>query len=239
MDDFGTESFENSLDSRFTKKEQLIEVSVFLSLILPSMALSFFAIKQGALNFVLVAISTILRDLALVGLILFFIWRNGEPIKLIGWTFKNAYRQIVLGIVLFVPIFYIAGFLENILHAVGFSAPSTPLPSSLTATGIGQFVLAFILVSIVALAEETMFRGYLIHRFRAVSANPGLAVFLSAFIFSLGHGYEGTAGIITVGFLGIVFALVYLWQKSLVAPIVMHFLLDSVGIILVPLITGK
>ena len=125
------------------------------------------------------------------------------------------------------------------MHAVGFSAPSTPLPSSLTATGIGQFVLAFILVSIVALAEETMFRGYLIHRFRAVSANPGLAVFLSAFIFSLGHGYEGTAGIITVGFLGIVFALVYLWQKSLVAPIVMHFLLDSVGIILVPLITGK
>lgn len=59
---------------------------------------------------------------------------------------------------------------------------------------------------------------------------------LSSIIFSLGHGYEGTAGVVTVGFMGLFFALVYLSRKSLVAPIVLHFLQDFTGIVLIPLL---
>jgi membrane protease YdiL (CAAX protease family) len=217
---------------------QFIEVSVFLFLILPSMALSFFAIKQGSLGFVLVAISAILRDLALVSLILFFIWRNREPASRIGWTFKNSKKEIGLGIVLFIPLSFGTGLLENGLQAVGFSVPSTPLPSFLAARGMVEFLLALVLVVIVALAEETIFRGYLILRFKDVTASPTAAVLLSAAIFSLGHGYEGSAGVVTVGVMGMVFALIYMWRKSLVAPIVMHFLQDFIGIVLLPLL-GK
>jgi membrane protease YdiL (CAAX protease family) len=218
--------------------EQLVEVSVFLFLIIPSMALSFFAIKQGSLSFMLVAISAILRDLALVSLILFFIWRNNEPVTWIGWTFKNSRKEIALGIFLFIPFSFGTGLIENGLRAIGLSAPSTPLPSFLAARGMVEFLLAFILVAIVALAEETIFRGYLILRFKAVTANPTVAVLLSAAIFSLGHGYEGSAGVVTVGVMGVVFALVYMWRKSLVVPIVMHFLQDFIGIVLLPLL-GK
>jgi membrane protease YdiL (CAAX protease family) len=64
-------------------------------------------------------------------------------------------------------------------------------------------------------------------------------VLLSSFIFSLGHGYEGTAGLATVGVMGAAFALVYLWRGSLVAPIVMHFLQDFIGIVLLPYLVGK
>jgi membrane protease YdiL (CAAX protease family) len=227
----------NSRDSaQSTWTEQLVEVSVFLFLIIPSMALSFFAIKQGSLNFVLVAFSAILRDLALVSLILFFIWRNHEPVTWIGWTFKKSGKEIVLGIVLFIPFTFATGLLENGLRAVGFSVPSTPLPSFLAARGLVEFLLAIILVVVVALAEETIFRGYLILRLKAVTASPTVAVLVSAAIFSLGHGYEGSAGVVTVGVMGVVFALVYLWRQSLVAPIVMHFLQDFIGIILLPLL---
>jgi membrane protease YdiL (CAAX protease family) len=200
------------------------------------MALSFFAIKQGSLNFVLVAFSAILRDLALVSLILFFIWRNHEPVTWIGWTFKKSGKEIVLGIVLFIPFTFATGLLENGLRAVGFSVPSTPLPSFLAARGLVEFLLAIILVVVVALAEETIFRGYLILRLKAVTASPTVAVLVSAAIFSLGHGYEGSAGVVTVGVMGVVFALVYLWRQSLVAPIVMHFLQDFIGIVLLPLL---
>jgi membrane protease YdiL (CAAX protease family) len=58
-----------------------------------------------------------------------------------------------------------------------------------------------------------------------------VAVAVSSVIFSLGHGYEGLAGMITVGALGATFATVYLWRKSLVAPMVMHFLQDFVTIV--------
>ena len=221
---------------RDNRKEQLAEVSVFLFLILPSMALSFFAIRQGAFSFVLVAVSAILRDLALVSLILFFIWRNNEPISSIGWTFKNNRREISIGVLLYIPFFFGTGLLEKPLQAAGLSAPSTPLPSFLAARGKVEFLLAFILVVIVALAEETIFCGYLLLRFRAVTANQAVAVLLSAAVFSLGHGYEGSAGVVTVGVMGLVFALIYLWRRSLVAPMVMHFLQDFIGIVLLPLL---
>jgi uncharacterized protein len=222
-----------------SQKAQLIELLVFLFLIFPSMALSFFAVKQGTLSFVLVAVSTILRDLALVSLILFFLWRNGEPTKLLGWQFENFWQEAIIGIILFVPMFYAAGILESVLINVGFSSPATPLPSLEATGGIPESILGFILVVIVAFSEETIFRGYLILRLENITSNMTAAVFLSAFIFSLGHGYEGTAGVLTVGFMGLVFAVVYLWRRSLVAPMVMHFLQDFIGIVLVPIFKAK
>ena len=216
-------------------KAQLYEVSVFLLLILPSMALSFFAVKQGTLSFPIVASATILRDLGLISLIFFFIWRNNEPVSRIGWAFINRRKDVLLGMGLFVPFFFGTNLLDQALQATGFSSPSTPLPTDMVARDVIQYLLASTLVAVVALTEETVFRGYLILRLGAVTGSPFLAVLLSAVIFSIGHGYEGSAGVITVGFMGLVFGLVYLWRQSLTAPVVMHFLQDFIGIVLVPL----
>jgi uncharacterized protein len=217
------------------RKEQFLEISVFLFLIVPSMALSFFAIKQGSLSFSLSAVATILRDLSLVSLILFFLWRNREPVRSIGWNFANFWKELVWGVILFFPMFYASGILENALRAAGFSVPSTPMPTFLSPRGSMEILLAIILVVVVAISEETIFRGYLILRFRAMMNNPA-AVLLSAAVFSLGHGYEGTAGLVTVGFMGLIFALVLAWRRSLIAPMVMHFLQDFTVIVLLPLL---
>jgi len=217
-----------------SRAEELVEVSVFLFLIVPSMVLSFFVIKQGGLSFVLVAFATILRDLALVSLILFCVWRNAEPIDGLGWTFRNVRKEIALGIGLYIPLFLAVGLFENALRVAGLSVPSTPLPSFMTAKGLGESLLAVVLVAVVALAEETIFRGYLILRLKAITSSPAAAALLSAAIFSLGHGYEGSAGVLSVGVMGLAFAFVYMWRQSLVAPIVMHFLQDFIGIVLLP-----
>jgi membrane protease YdiL (CAAX protease family) len=220
-------------------KEQLYEISVFLFLILPSMALSFFAVKQGSLSFAVVAFATILRDLGLISLILFFLWRNRESVSQIGWTFKNGQRDIALGTGLYIPFFFGVNLLEGALQAAGFSVPSTPLPASIPAKGISELLLASALVVVVAIAEEIIFRGYLILRIRAVTGSLPAALVFSAVIFSLGHGYEGSAGVITVGIMGLVFGLFYVWRKSLVLPIAMHFLQDFIGIVVIPLLGMK
>jgi membrane protease YdiL (CAAX protease family) len=222
--------------SELGKKQKLLEMAVFLFLITPSLLFSFFVVTQGSLNFVLTAVSTILRDLALVCLILFLVWRNGEPLLSIGWTFTGWWREAILGLVLFGPLFSSAAMVETGLHQLGLSAPKTPWPSLVPGRNIAQSVLALVLVAIVALAEETIFRGYLILRLRAVTGSSAAAVLLSAVIFSFGHGYEGSAGVVTVGLMGLVFGLVYVWRGSLVAPIVMHFLQDFVAIVLIPLL---
>jgi membrane protease YdiL (CAAX protease family) len=215
---------------------QLAEVLVYLLLIVPSMVLSFFVVRRGGLNFTLVAVSTILRDLGFLGLVLFFVWRNGEPFKRIGWTFTGGWREVGLGVGLFVPFFFGVGLLGRAVEAAGFSVPSTPLPSFLLAKGMTEFVVAPVLVAVVALAEETIFRGYLLLRFQSITMSSPAAVLLSSVIFSLGHGYEGSAGVVTVGVMGLALALIYLWRQSFVAPIVMYFLQDFLGIVVLPLL---
>jgi membrane protease YdiL (CAAX protease family) len=217
--------------------EQTVEVAVFLFLIIPSMVISLFATQLGNLSFTITAISTIFRDLGLVALILFFLWRNGESIQHLGWTLRNFWGEVLVGFVLFVPTFFFAGLVEQLLRSAGLSAPMAPQPSFLTPSGTLQFVLAAILVLVVAVAEETIFRGYLSLRFHAISGSTLAAILLTSFVFALGHGYEGEAGVITVGVVGLILALVYVWRGSLVAPMTMHFLQDFLGIVLVPLLT--
>jgi membrane protease YdiL (CAAX protease family) len=222
-----------------SSRVQLVELLVFLFLIAPSSALSFFAVKQGNLSFVLVAVATILRDLGLVGLVLYFLWRNRESLTRIGWDFRGRLPDVFIGLALFFPTFTAASGLERWLLSLGFKSPATPLPQLQAVGGIGDTILGVILVLIVAFAEETIFRGYLILRLRALTSSPAAAVLISTAVFSLGHGYEGSAGIVTVAVLGLVFAMVFLWRRSLVAAMTMHFLQDFLGIVLVPLLKLK
>lgn len=216
------------------REEQAVEVAVFLFLIVPSMVLSLFVVRRGNLSFVFTAVATIFRDLGLVSLILFFLWRNGENVERIGWSFRRAVREAALGAALFIPFVFGAALLERGLLRLGLSRPATPMPSFLAASGAAEFLLAAVLVAVVAVTEETIFRGYMLLRFQTLLRGPALAVLLSSVIFSLGHGYEGSAGLVTVGVMGAVFAVIYLWRRSLVAPIVMHFLQDFLSIVLLP-----
>ena len=68
-----------------TRRSQVLELLVFLFLILPSMAFSFAVVKQGQAPFPITALATILRDLSLLALIHFFLWRNQEPVATVGW----------------------------------------------------------------------------------------------------------------------------------------------------------
>lgn len=219
------------------RKEQGVELLIFLFLIVPSLCFSFLVIRNGTIGFTITAVATILRDLALVSLIAFFLWRNGEASDQIGWNFKNGPQDAIRGMILFVFVFVGAAYLEHLLLALGLSSPATP--KFLTPKGPAELLLASVLVLVVAVAEEVIFRGYLILRLKTVTGSTTTAVVLSSVIFSLGHGYEGSAGVVTVGFMGLAFAIVYVWRRSLVASIVMHFLQDFLAIIVLPVLHHK
>ena len=237
MTDVGRDSIP-AAPIKSVRKEAILEVSVFLLLIVPSMVLSFFVTRQGMLSFVFVAASTILRDLALVCLILFFFWRNGEPVRKLGWTSRHLERNIFLGLVLYLPLVFVISLVEQLLVAAGLSEPSVPAPSMFDIQGRWEVALAVILIVVVAISEETIFRGYLFVRLQTATRGTAVAVFLSAAIFAMGHGYEGSLGVVTIGVMGLIFNLIYLWRKSLVTPIVLHFLQDFTAIILLRYLQG-
>lgn len=200
------------------------------------MVLSHFAIKQPGFGFVPAAIGTILHNLAFLSLIAFFAWKNREAWERFGLTKSGAAREAVVGVWLFVLMTLAASLVEKSLSALGVSLPDKALPSFLTPSSPGAYVLALVLVLLVAISEEVLFRGYLILRLTSVTGGRLPAVLISTLIFASGHGYEGISGVVAVFLIGLVLSMVYLWRKSLVAPMVMHFLQDFLGIFVLPLI---
>jgi len=158
---------------------------------------------------------------------------------MIGWTTRHAWKEALLGIVLFLPFFFATSALDRVFRQLGLGGAPTHAYSALHPHGTAQLILASVLVIVVAISEETMFRGYLLLRFASLTRSLLVALVLSCGIFALGHRYEGEAGLATVGVMGFIFALVYVWRKSLIAPIVMHFLQDFLGIVLVGLLTSR
>ncbi|MFG2043749.1 CPBP family intramembrane glutamic endopeptidase [Dactylosporangium sp. NPDC048998] len=219
-----------------SRRQELAELGVFLLLIVPPLVLSFFAVGQATMSFPLLAGATITRDASLVALILLLLARARQPVAAVGWVGRAAGREVALGVVLAIPVLVGAQALNVALRAAGLSGPQPSGTGLLPSPGIGGLLLAVLLVVVVAVAEETIFRGYLILRIASVLRSRWLAVLLSSVIFSVGHGYEGSAGVLTVGVTGLVFAAVYVWRGSLVAPMVMHFLLDFLAIVVAPLL---
>lgn len=217
-------------------KVQVVELSVFVFLFLPSVVLSFFETGADYQNFIFSSTAIIFQNLALVGLILFFLWRNGESYRLIGWNRIGWGKEFGLGLLLFPPFALVTGLFEELFLALGLSSPEEALPSFLAAQGPWEMLLALILITVVALGEETIYRGYLILRLKTLLGSGWAAALISSGIFSLGHAYEGSAGIATVAVMGLAFAGIYIWRGSIIAPVVMHFIQNFIGIILLPML---
>lgn len=222
-----------------SRRKELFEVAVFLLLIVPSMMISFPALGRGMLGFPILAVSVIFRDVSLTCLVLFFLWRDGEPLSRLGWKLAGLKEEAALGAALFLPVLYGESMIVKVLEWFGFSPGIRGLPQFLTARGSMEIVLACILVAVAAVAEETIFRGYLMLRFGDLTGSTTAAVLISSAVFSLGHGYEGAAGMGTVAVLGVILALVYAWRKSLAAPVALHFLIDFLPMVLLPLLRTR
>lgn len=216
-------------------KERRIELAVFLSLIVPPMIVAHFAGAQQA-AFVLFAASTLLTDMAFVALVLFFLWRNGEPFVRAGLAWRHLGHELLVGALLYPAV--AAGMLlvAALCHRLGLSEARHATPRFLAAQGGVQLMLASVLVLVVAFAEEVLFRGYLLLRLSEVQGRISMAVVLSAAVFSIGHTYEGAAGVVTVFAMGVALGMIRLWRGSLIAPIVIHALQDFLAIVVVPML---
>jgi len=218
---------------------QARELGAFLLLLVPSLLLSRLTSPQLQPSFAFFALATILSNAALLALVLFFLWRNGEPYGRIGWRRRDLPREVMVGIALVIPFVLFQAVLALVLGALGLldDGPRTA-PFALPAGG-PELAFGVLLVAIIAVGEETVFRGYLLLRLGSLTGSTAAAVALSSLIFALGHGYQGTAGTIAVGAIGVVLAVIYLWRGSIVAPVVLHFVQNFTGIVLAPLLGGR
>jgi len=133
-----------------------------------------------------------------------------------------------------------AGVVAGVLLAVGnellsrvaeaFGVPySDALRELLTpATTGGWVVLLAVVLPLVALAEELLFRGALVGALAAGFGTPlAVAVAFSSLLFGLAHGAQGVAGVVVAALLGGALAVCFLWTDSLLAVVVAHYVVNA------------
>jgi hypothetical protein len=87
----------------------------------------------------------------------------------------------------------------------------------------------FTVVGITAgVCEEWLYRGFFLAVVSAVAGGlpTGALVAVAAVAFGLAHAYQGVVGIVTTGVLGGIMAALYLETGSLLAPVLLHALID-------------
>jgi membrane protease YdiL (CAAX protease family) len=86
--------------------------------------------------------------------------------------------------------------------------------------------------------EELLFRLALPALVFGIVGNGPLAFGLAALVFGMLHLYQGVPGILVSALLGLVFAALYVVTGSIVAPIVLHALVDLRSLLLIPIAVG-
>jgi len=87
--------------------------------------------------------------------------------------------------------------------------------------------LMILAVSVVPVAEEVFFRGMLYNALRQ-RLHPVVAALLQALVFGLAHPF-GLAFAAIITFVGLALAVVYEWRKTLLAPVLLHAMINAVA----------
>ncbi|WP_179213601.1 CPBP family intramembrane glutamic endopeptidase [Halorubrum vacuolatum] len=92
----------------------------------------------------------------------------------------------------------------------------------------GWTFLLVVVLPVIALFEEALFRGALIGAFAlGFGVDPWLLAVASSILFGLGHGAQGRLGVLVTGVLGFALAAVFVLTESLLLVIVVHYVINA------------
>jgi membrane protease YdiL (CAAX protease family) len=134
----------------------------------------------------------------------------------LGFSVKNRFREVILGIGIGALILG-GGFL--VLLAQNEIRWERILFDS------HELLISLGLYLIVALVEETLFRGYVLRNLM-VSFNKYLALVVSSILFAAMHGFNPNInlwGLLNLFLAGLLLGMPYIYSKNLWFPIAMHF----------------
>jgi uncharacterized protein len=169
----------------------------------------------------------------LVGLLLAYVrWVERLPLESIGFR-KPGMRDIFIGIAAGIVILAgLAGIYFALLPALHFKEDPrvTEMMSQMLAKP-RWWRLTLILRG--AIAEEIVFRGYVIERLRELTGRLSIAGILSCTVFALEHvGVWGWVHLLIAGSAGAILTLLYIWRRNLWVNMIAHFVPDAVGLLL-------
>jgi len=175
----------------------------------------------------------------------FILKRHGLSPVVFGWPARGeTVRQHLFAILLALGVGGLAWFVSAMVAAALIAVFPGLIEGDLqdrfqTLNQIprGTLTQNAVLMLLVGIQEELLFRGLLLPYMRRLTNSWTIAIMVSTLIFALAHLPYGVIAVIQIEFLALAFALVYVWTRSLIAVAMAHFMFDFVQIsIILPLI---
>jgi len=191
-------------------------------------------------------------------LIVWFLHYRGENLSTLGWVWKNIGPEVGWGIacvpVLFVSTIFVSIFFQNFFPK--YVSTANPLLDLVEDSGdLALFLMSSLYVGGI---KEEIQRAFVLDRFERylgaillwpflrfvdlsnscreeVSRRLGVVVglILWSILFAVGHAVQGVDSAAAAGVLGLLFGLLYLWRRNLIAPMVAHALFNVTTLLVV------
>jgi membrane protease YdiL (CAAX protease family) len=171
-----------------------------------------------------------------MALVVMAIWYwNGRPFDMMGFRLPEpGWVAWVLSAVL--VILYVADILYSMLSPEELAKTHEQWESSVPFLPEKYRELpAYTVMCITAgVCEEIMYRGFLVNYFidPMKPGFPWMAGIFPAVLFSIAHFYQGYKAMFKIFLLSLLFALIFIFSRSLLFVMIIHFLIDLTGGIL-------
>ncbi|EMA49830.1 MULTISPECIES: CPBP family intramembrane glutamic endopeptidase [Halococcus] len=145
-----------------------------------------------------------------------------------GAPLSTGLPALGVGIVVGVGLYLVNELGTLGANAAGIETPDALRESLAPDSRTGWAVLLGVVLPTIAIFEELLFRAALIGALAAgFGLSPWLLAVLSSIAFALGHGAQGTIGMVATGGLGFVLASVFVLTGSFLAVVIAHYLVNA------------
>ncbi|GAB7018366.1 CPBP family intramembrane glutamic endopeptidase [Halostagnicola bangensis] len=155
---------------------------------------------------------------------------TGIPAEALGLEFSQSYliTGLVIGTGLGIALYVANEIGAAISTWIGFDHDEE-LRELLGPDSVGEWaVLLGFVLPVIAVFEELLFRAALIGVFEAgFNISPWFLAVVSSIAFGLGHGMQGSVGVIVTGALGFVLAAAFVLTGSFLVVVVAHYLINA------------
>jgi uncharacterized protein len=175
--------------------------------------------------------SIILSEWTFVIALLFLTHRHGLSISDLGENVGNVNLTVIATIVLLSVFMVMVYFNVKQLRQMKtekLQVELRPLKKFLPNNRTESIV--FILIAFTAgICEELLYRGWLQNMLSHGIGSVWIGLVLGAVVFGIGHAYQGKMGMVQTGIIGLIFGVVFIFTKSLVAGQILHVIVDAVN----------
>jgi membrane protease YdiL (CAAX protease family) len=178
---------------------------------------------DGTLSPAFVFTVSLLDAVAVVGLVLVFLRAHHESPRAVLFGDRRIGREALLGIAILPAVFMLVVLvLVAILRFAPYlhNVQQNPMEGMLR-TRENAAIFAVVVMIAGGVREEVQ-RGFIAHRFGQYLGGALWGIAVYSVFFGLGHFEQGYDAMIATGVLGLVWGLLYISRRSIVAPMVSH-----------------